>query len=59
MTETRDEKGRKILRVGALRVYETVIGVGSHGTVIFVGTLHSRPVAVKRMLSMLHRSAER
>lgn len=59
VTETRDEKGRKILSVGALRVYETVIGVGSHGTVIFVGTLHSRPVAVKRMLSMLHRSAER
>lgn len=54
-----DEFGRHIFKVGALSVYDTVLGYGSHGTVVFYGKLNGRPVAVKRMLSQLHRSADR
>lgn len=58
--EVVDEFGVKMLQVGALCVYpDSILGLGSHGTVVFTGTLHRRPVAVKRMLSILHKSAER
>ena len=55
-----DEFGRKITRIGALVVHtEPILGYGSHGTVVFPGSLNGRPVAVKRMLSQFHKSADR
>ncbi|ODQ81858.1 hypothetical protein BABINDRAFT_170486 [Babjeviella inositovora NRRL Y-12698] len=35
---------------GNLVISDTVLGYGSHGTVVYKGTFESRPVAVKRML---------
>lgn len=55
-----DEFGRKVTRIGALVVHtEPILGYGSHGTVVFPGSLNGRPVAVKRMLSQFHKSADR
>ncbi|KAI6041523.1 hypothetical protein EDC04DRAFT_3139667 [Pisolithus marmoratus] len=34
----------------SLAVSETILGFGSHGTVVFRGSLQGRPVAVKRLL---------
>ena len=36
-----------------------VLGYGSHGTTVLRGSLHGRPVAVKRMLSRFNRAADR
>jgi len=48
-----DEEGRLI--VGALAVETaSILGLGSHGTIVFKGSLDGRPVAVKRMLRTLH-----
>jgi serine/threonine-protein kinase/endoribonuclease IRE1 len=39
------------IRIGQLKVYtDTVLGHGSHGTVVYKGTFDGRDVAVKRML---------
>lgn len=39
------------IRIGQLRVYtDTVLGHGSHGTVVYKGSFDGRDVAVKRML---------
>jgi hypothetical protein len=54
-----DDTGQRIVRVGALIVYEAVLGFGSHGTVVFLGGLNGRPVAVKRMLAQFLRAADR
>lgn len=47
------------LRVGCLTVSDTVLGYGSHGTVVYRGLLEGRPVAVKRMLTDFHARADR
>eukprot|EP01035_Chromulina_nebulosa_P021663 gene21663-28031_t len=54
-----DESGRKVTKVGSLAIYETVLGYGSHGTVVFKGSLNGRPVAIKRMLSQFNKAANR
>ena len=54
---TTDSDG--ITRVGSLTVSSKVIGLGSHGTVVYEGLLNGRPVAVKRMLAQFNRAAER
>lgn len=54
-----DSEGRKVTKAGSLCMYEEVLGYGSHGTVVFRGSLNGRPVAVKRMLSQFTRAAER
>lgn len=54
-----DDYGRKVSIVGSIRIYDTVLGYGSHGTVVLQGSLNGRPVAVKRMLSQMNRSANR
>lgn len=54
-----DEAGRKTTKVGSLAMYEAVLGFGSHGTVVFKGSLNGRPVAIKRMLSQFNKAAER
>eukprot|EP00981_Chlorochromonas_danica_P005415 scaffold1091_cov164-Ochromonas_danica.AAC.38 len=54
-----DEFGQRVTRVGALVVYESVLGFGSHGTVVFLGGLNGRPVAVKRMLAQFVKAADR
>eukprot|EP01125_Pyxidicula_operculata_P003132 TRINITY_DN1338_c3_g2_i1.p1 TRINITY_DN1338_c3_g2~~TRINITY_DN1338_c3_g2_i1.p1 ORF type:complete len:1112 (-),score=237.63 TRINITY_DN1338_c3_g2_i1:92-3427(-) len=44
-----DEDGT--LRVGQIRIFQDkILGYGSHGTVVYLGTFHNRQVAVKRML---------
>lgn len=45
--------------VGSLELTQKTIGYGSHGTIVFLGKLNGRPVAVKRMLSQFHRVAKR
>lgn len=47
------------LRVGCLTVSDTVLGYGSHGTIVYKGLLEGRPVAVKRMLTDFHARADR
>jgi hypothetical protein len=54
-----DGAGKKVSKIGSLVIHEKVLGYGSHGTVVFKGSLNGRPVAVKRMLSQFNRSAER
>jgi hypothetical protein len=50
--EVKQPKNRK--SVGQLTVFtDKVLGTGSHGTTVFEGTWHERPVAVKRMLKQL------
>lgn len=40
-----------VIRIGHLKVYtDTVLGFGSHGTVVYKGSFGGRDVAVKRML---------
>ena len=58
--EEYDDQGRKILRIGSLSLQPSVIlGYGSHGTVVFRGSLNGRPLAIKRMLSQFSKAAER
>eukprot|EP01041_Mallomonas_annulata_P002756 gene2756-5426_t len=58
LTTTAD--GQQRLTVGSLQLaLSVVLGYGSHGTVVFRGSLNGRPVAIKRMLSQFHRAAER
>lgn len=47
------------LRVGCLTVSDTVLGYGSHGTIVYKGLLEGRRVAVKRMLTEFHARADR
>jgi hypothetical protein len=54
-----DAYGKILARVGAMIVYDKVLGYGSYGTIVYLGTLHGRFVAVKRMLSQLHKVADR
>ena len=52
--------GQQRMKVGSLELYlSLVLGHGSHGTVVFRGSLNGRPVAIKRMLTQFHRAAER
>lgn len=44
---------------GGLRLHRQVLGYGCHGTTVLAGTLHGRPVAVKRMLCDFYRAADR
>ena len=47
-------------RIGSLELdLSVVLGYGSHGTVVYRGSLNGRPVALKRMLSQFHLSADR
>jgi serine/threonine-protein kinase/endoribonuclease IRE1 len=48
-----------LTRIGALILSSEILGYGSHGTVVFKGSLNGRPVAIKRMLSRFDRAAER
>jgi hypothetical protein len=58
--EGRDEEGRRTLQVGTLVVLpDCVLGYGSHGTVVYRGSLHGRPLAVKRVLSQFVKAADR
>lgn len=58
--ESFDSEGRRLVHVGSLVVHsERVLGYGSHGTVVYRGSLHGRPLAVKRILSQFVRSADR
>jgi hypothetical protein len=58
--EGRDEEGRRTLQVGTLVVLpDCVLGYGSHGTVVYRGSLDGRPLAVKRVLSQFVKAADR
>lgn len=54
--EGADLKGSQI---GSLSLSSDVLGYGSHGTVVFRGSLNSRPVAIKRMLAQFNKAAKR
>jgi hypothetical protein len=55
-----DSQGRRTLQVGSLVLLpDEVLGYGSHGTVVYRGSLHGRPLAVKRVLSQFVKSADR
>jgi len=54
-----DDNGNKITCVGSIRIFTSVLGYGSHGTLVLKGSLNGRPVAVKRMLSQFNRAADR
>lgn len=59
-SESLDAKGRKLLHIGALIVnVEEILGYGSHGTVVYKGSLNGRPLAVKRILSQFTKEADR
>lgn len=58
--EQGDEEESPIVSVGGgLRLHRQVLGYGCHGTTVLAGTLHGRPVAVKRMLCDFYRAADR
>ena len=44
-------------QIGSITLSSTILGYGCHGTVVFLGSLHNRKVAVKRMLSAYDSSA--
>ena len=44
-------------RIGSITISSSILGYGCHGTVVFLGSLHNRKVAVKRMLSAYDSSA--
>lgn len=45
------EVGGSVIQIGHLKVYtDTVLGFGSHGTMVYRGSFGGRDVAVKRML---------
>ena len=46
-------------QVGSLLLSSDVLGYGSHGTVVYKGSLNGRPVAIKRMLAQFNRAANR
>lgn len=54
-----DESGNKITSIGSIKIFNNVLGYGSHGTLVLQGSLNGRPVAVKRMLSQFNRAADR
>ena len=41
-----------------MQVSQIVLGYGSQGTVVYEGSLHGRPVAVKRMMGHLYHIAK-
>eukprot|EP00762_Andalucia_godoyi_P005758 ANDGO_06405.mRNA.1 Serine/threonine-protein kinase ppk4 len=47
------------VQVGRLRVSSKVLGLGSHGTIVFEGFWEGRTVAVKRLLKMFFHTADR
>lgn len=51
--------GVMMTAVGSLLISDTVLGYGSHGTVVLLGNLDGRQVAVKRMLTQFIGSADR
>jgi hypothetical protein len=44
---------------GAIQLTDEILGYGGHGTIVYRGVLDKRQVAVKRLLSMYHTSADR
>ena len=46
-------------QVGSLLLSSDVLGYGSHGTVVYKGSLNGRPVAIKRMLAQFNKAANR
>ncbi|KAL7490125.1 hypothetical protein ACHAW6_015851, partial [Cyclotella cf. meneghiniana] len=44
---------------GVIQLTDEILGYGGHGTIVYKGVLDKRQVAVKRLLSMYHTSADR
>jgi serine/threonine protein kinase len=58
-TETSQSSEKDANQVGSLLLSSDVLGYGSHGTVVYRGSLNGRPVAIKRMLAQFNRAAKR
>jgi hypothetical protein len=54
-----DIDGIQMTQIGSLYVSDQVLGYGSQGTVVLLGNLNGRQVAVKRMLSQFANAADR
>lgn len=57
--EGKSQLGESGRWVGRLLVESTVIGYGSHGTLVLEGQLEGRPVAVKRLLAQFYEKARK
>ena len=44
---------------GVIQLTDEILGYGGHGTIVYKGVVDKRQVAVKRLLSMYHTSADR
>jgi serine/threonine protein kinase len=47
------------INTGVIQLTDEILGYGGHGTIVYRGVLDKRQVAVKRLLSMYHTSADR
>lgn len=47
------------IKIGKLTVTQRILGYGSHGTIVFRGSMDKRPAAIKRVLSAFYCLAER
>ena len=51
--QSREVARAGVSRVGRMEIGPEILGYGSSGTLVFEGTLHGRPIAVKRILSQV------
>ena len=58
--ELDDANGTKSnVDTGVIQLTDEILGYGGHGTIVYKGVVDKRQVAVKRLLSMYHTSADR
>eukprot|EP00970_Alexandrium_tamarense_P019853 scaffold14541_cov207-Alexandrium_tamarense.AAC.5 len=57
--ELNDANNSNLINQGAIQLTDEILGYGGHGTIVYKGVLDKRQVAVKRLLSMYHTSADR
>ncbi|BDA47514.1 probable serine/threonine-protein kinase/endoribonuclease IRE1 at C-terminar half [Coccomyxa sp. Obi] len=57
--QSREVARAGVSRVGRMEIGPDILGYGSSGTLVFEGTLHGRPIAVKRILSQFYELARK
>jgi serine/threonine protein kinase len=54
-----DATGREVVSIGKISYFPSaVLGLGSHGTMVYEGALDGRPIAVKRLLAAFVEAAQ-